>query len=81
MKSRLPSKDQWQEWLQSSATEAIRDALSLTLKRQEQAAKDAYMAGNPWPEASRLALIRMQQWHEDLFAASYEDLITALEDK
>lgn len=35
---------------------------------------NAYLAGEPWPEVERLALLRLIAWHDDLFTATYEDL-------
>lgn len=49
------------------------------LKRQEALAVAQYLAGRPWPEVERLALRRMQTWHEDFFAADYNDVMEVLE--
>lgn len=75
------SEQDWQEWQQSNATEVIKSALSSMLRRQEQAAKDAYMAGRPWPESERISLKRLIAWHEDFFEATLDDVKLAIEER
>lgn len=74
------SPEQWADWLDSPITGAVKAALGETLKRQAQSCQAAYMAGRAWPEAERLALVRMVAWHDDFFTASYDEIMAAIED-
>lgn len=68
-----------EEWRQHPVSLFIKEALRESFRQQVGSAQQAYWAGNPWPEAERLALLRMQALSEDMFESSLDDLMAAME--
>jgi hypothetical protein len=48
------------------------------LALREEACAAAYMAGQPWADAQRDAIRLLRTWHEDVFTASYDDVVARM---
>lgn len=79
MELRPLSADELKEWLEHPVAGIVRSLLASTLSQQETAARAAYWAGKPVPEAQRLAIQLAQGLLEDWFEASAEDFNTMME--
>ena len=73
------SEETLAEWRGSPATARVLAALRAQLDRKREVAQSAYWAGNPWPEAERLALLHSEQWLDDMMTASAADFEAVME--
>ena len=69
-----------EEWRANPVTERLRKAMAAQVERRKQALCRAYLGGNPVPESDRLALLMVEEWVEDFFESSAEDVKAAEED-
>jgi hypothetical protein len=76
--SKLSPQD-LEEWQGNPVTCLLRDNLGRMLARKRAVFQSRYWAGNPVPEECRLALVALEEWHEDFFSASFEDVMTVME--
>lgn len=67
------------EWQGSPVTQALREAMRLQVEARKAAICNRYLAGKPVPEAERVALLMVEQWAEDFFDSTAEDVLTAME--
>lgn len=66
-------------WGGNPVTEILREAMARVCARRRSAMLQAYLAGNPWPEEDRKALALVDQWCEDFFASTAEDVRAVME--
>lgn len=55
--------------------------MALQVQRRKASICQAYLAGNAVPEADRKALTMVEDWVEDFFESSAEDVATAMKDE
>lgn len=67
MKWTAPSQEDLDSWRDNPVTQSIAEVLRLQIKTETELAKRLYWAGKPVSEAERLALIRIEQFCEDVF--------------
>ena len=73
------SEEALAEWRAHPVSGAIREAFRAYHRRQIDQCKEAAWAGNPWPEADRLALRREIAALEDMFEADAADFVAMME--
>jgi len=62
-----------ERWREHPVTRIASQALRASIQMQRDSATASYWAGQPWPEADRKALLRLEAAWEDLFEASADD--------
>lgn len=80
------SETEWQRWSEAMAewqghpvTELLRGLLDRQIAARKAALQSRWWAGQEVPEAERLALIRLEEWVEDFFDLTADDLRAAIE--
>jgi len=69
------------EWRDNPVTETLRSAMRLVVSRRRQALAQAFLSGVQVPESDRKALLLVEQWVEDFFESSAEDVQMIMETK
>ena len=67
------------QWRVNPMTLLVVKGMRAVNLRKHQAASAAYWAGNPWPEADRLAILQAEQWLDEMMTASAADFTAAME--
>jgi hypothetical protein len=67
------------EWQTHPVTETLQRAMRAVLLRRRQQLTSDFLAGRPVSEADRKALLLVEQWAEDFFEASADDVRAAME--
>lgn len=75
------SPEEWEAWRDNPVTQLLRDLLARQLARKRQSLLDQWWRGNPPPESVRLALVGLEEWHEDFFTLTHDELKAAIEDE
>ena len=68
-----------EEWKGSHVTETLREAMRKVAARRKAALTEAYLSGNQQPGADRKALLLVEQWVEDFFESTAEDVRAVME--
>ncbi len=74
--SKLSAED-WEAWRGNPVTCLMRDLLAEAIQQRKAQALSLYWAGNPLSGQQRRALVLLQEWHEDFFESSFDD-VTAM---
>ena len=67
------------EWQEHRVTQALQQAMQAQMEIRKEALCKSYLAGRPVPEADRLALLMVEQWVEDFFESTAEDVQAMME--
>lgn len=67
------------EWRDNPVTRAVQEAMARVYRVRKSSMLQAYWAGNPPPESERLALLELEQFRDDFFESSLEDIKAALD--
>lgn len=67
------------EWRDNPVTEVLREAMRRVVNRRRQALVQAFLSGSPVQDSDRKALLQVEQWVEDFFEASAEDVQMIME--
>ena len=67
------------EWQENPVTGTLREAMANQIEARKQWVSERYWAGQPVPEADRQALLLVEQWVEDFFESSAEDVRAVME--
>ena len=68
------------EWREGPVTQLLRQAMAKVLARRRRQLARFYLSGSPFPEEDRKAFRLVEQWVEDFFESSAEDVIEAMRD-
>ena len=67
------------EWQGHPVTEMLRDLLSQQIQARKSSLQARWWAGQEISEGDRLSVARLEEWHEDFFSASPDDVRAAME--
>ena len=70
--------EQVSEWQGHPVTEALRDLLGQQIEARKSHLQAKWWAGQEVSEGERLAVVRLEEWHEDFFSASADDVRAAM---
>lgn len=73
------SSEALSEWRENPVTEILREAMRRQIEARKAWLCEAYLLGNPAPEADRQAVHLVEAWVEDFFESSAEDVMAAME--
>lgn len=73
--------DSLDEWRGNPVTEVLREAMALVVQRRKDRLCRLYLDGRPASEAERLALLMIEQWADDFFNSSAEDVRQVMESR
>lgn len=71
--------EQMREWRGHPVTELLRGLMARQVAARKAALQTRFWAGQEIPAGERLALVRLEEWAEDFFDASAEDVRAAIE--
>ena len=71
--------EQIRDWRDSPVSEAMERAMRLQIAARKAALTQAYWHGEPRPEAERLVVQMIEEWTNDFFEASADDLRVFIE--
>ena len=67
------------EWQAHPVTELLRDLLGKQLQARKASLQARWWAGQEVSEVDRLAVVRLEEWADDFFLSSAEDIRAAME--
>lgn len=68
-----------EEWRGHPATVALKEAMGKVLARRKRQLEALFWAGRVDLDPDRKALLLLQEWHEDFFESSAEDVKRVME--
>lgn len=70
-----------EEWQAHPVTEALKGAVGKVCQRRKDQLCQRYLAGRAASEPERIAVLMIEQWAEDFFESSAEDIRAAIEEE